>query len=100
MRRAARTDANQAEIVRALRDEGCSVTLLHRVGEGCPDLLIGVNQKWGLIEVKDGTKSPSQIKRTEAQIRWWDANVNGGPRALVTDVEGAVRFVKLLKELT
>ena len=41
MRRAARTDANQAEIVAALRGVGASVQPLHAVGQGCPDLLVG-----------------------------------------------------------
>ena len=53
MRRAARVDANQAEIVSALRDIGCSVLDLSRVGEGVPDLLVW-SHKVGLVllEVK------------------------------------------------
>ena len=95
--RAARTDSNQSTIVRALESAGASVTLLHRVGEGCPDLLIADSGQWGLIEVKDGSRPPSQRKKTPAQIKWWDKNVNGGARAIVTDVDGALRFLSMLR---
>jgi hypothetical protein len=94
VRRAARVDANQCEIVSALRDAGASVTLLHQVGEGCPDLLIGAHGCTGLIEVKvKGGKFTAQ------QIKWWD-EWRGGPIAQVTDVEGALRFLRLLDPRT
>lgn len=38
MRYAAKVDANQREIVRALEAAGRQVLLLHRVGQSCPDL--------------------------------------------------------------
>ena len=41
MRRAGKIDANQPEIVAALRDAGCSVLSLAQLGGGVPDLLIG-----------------------------------------------------------
>ena len=40
MRRKAKTDANQAEIVRALKEAGCGVIDLSAVGKGIPDLLV------------------------------------------------------------
>jgi hypothetical protein len=52
LRHAARTDANQAEIAKALRDAGCSVVSLHRVGMGVPDLLVGRHGRTYLLEVK------------------------------------------------
>jgi Holliday junction resolvase len=53
VRRAARVDANHAEIVRALRSVGCSVLDLSRVGSGCPDLLVGwKGRQMVLMEVK------------------------------------------------
>ena len=55
MRRAAKVDKNQPEIVKALRELGVSVVPLHAVGSGCPDLLWGWRNKIGLIEVKDET---------------------------------------------
>lgn len=53
--RAAKVDANQGEIVDALRAVGCSVQSLAKVGGGCPDLLVGVAGKNIVIEVKDGS---------------------------------------------
>lgn len=35
-----RVDANQATIVKALREAGCGVVDLSGVGKGCPDLLV------------------------------------------------------------
>jgi hypothetical protein len=53
--RAAKIDANQNEIVDALRAVGASVQSLAKVGGGCPDLLVGWGGKNYLIEVKDGS---------------------------------------------
>ena len=52
MRRAAKVDANHAEIVKALRSIGCSVLDLSRVGQGCPDLLVAVRGQMILLECK------------------------------------------------
>lgn len=41
MRRAARIDGNQIEIVKSLREEGLSVALTHVVGYGFPDIVVG-----------------------------------------------------------
>ena len=70
MRRAAKVDANQAEIVAALRAVGATVQPLHSVGKGCPDLLVGYRGRNLLIEVKDGAKPPSARKLTPDQIEW------------------------------
>lgn len=70
MRRAAKVDANQAEIVAGLRKVGCSVESLAAVGKGVPDLLVGYGSKNYLLEVKDGSKPPSARKLTDAQVEW------------------------------
>lgn len=73
MRRAAKVDANQAEIVRVLRQAGCGVLDLSAVGKGCPDLLVhGPFYPWKhhLLEVKDGAKPPSARKLTPDQERF------------------------------
>lgn len=90
MRRAAKVDRNQAEIVEAMRLVGASVQHLHAVGEGCPDLLVGYRGKTILMEVKDGKKPPSARLLTEDQLAW-HASWHGGPLAVVTDVESALR---------
>ena len=69
-RRAARVDANQTEIVAALRGAGATVEHLHAVGSGCPDLLVGHRAVNHLLEVKDGSKPPSKQKLTPDQIEW------------------------------
>ena len=71
--RAAKVDANQGEIVEALRQAGCTVQLLHMVGKGCPDLLVGTRGINVLIECKDGSKPPSARKLTADQLEWHDA---------------------------
>jgi hypothetical protein len=95
MRRASRTDATQTAIVKALRGYGCSVTHLHAVGDGCPDLLVGIHKRTGLIECKDGAKSPSARMLTGDQLKW-HKEWKGGPVAIVTDVDGALRFARML----
>lgn len=48
-----RTDANQAEIVAALRKVGCSVLDLSHVGRGCPDILVAPTRThMFLMEIK------------------------------------------------
>ena len=88
-----RVDDNQSKVVKALRDEGWTVTHLHAIGKGCPDLLVGVsgyNTKQNfLLEVKDGKKT---WKLTPDQVIWhynWKGQV-----AVVTSPEQAVELIK------
>jgi len=73
MRRAARTDANHAEIVQAFKDRGFEVFSLAGVGNGAPDLLVyhldwPVSYGPQLVEIKDGSKPPSARKLRVAQV--------------------------------
>ena len=70
MRRSAKVDANQAEIVAALRKAGAHVQSLATIGKGCPDLLVSHRNRWHLIEVKDPSKPPSKRELTEDQVEW------------------------------
>ena len=70
VRRAAKIDRNQPEIVAALRAAGASVEPCHAVGAGFPDLVVGFRGVNYLIEVKDGRKPPSDRKLTPAQRSW------------------------------
>lgn len=91
MRRAAKVDANQADIVNALRMAGCTVQLLHAVGKGCPDLLAGKGGVNFLLEVKDGSKPPSKRKLTDDQVEFrahWRGQV-----VTVTNVDEALAAV-------
>jgi len=95
LRRAAKVDDNQAAIVAALRAIGCTVQSLAAIGKGCPDLLVGCNGKTALIEVKDGSKSPSERRLTPEQLKW-HAKWNGGTLAVVCDVESAIRVARMM----
>ncbi len=102
MRRAAKVDRNQGEIVKALRAAGCQVECLHAVGKGVPDLLVGRpyppptrGTRLFLLEVKDGEQPPSARGLTDDQVewhrRWWGAAV------VVATVDEALRAVGLLR---
>lgn len=73
MRRAAKVDDNQAEIVAALRRAGCSVCSLAGVGKGCPDLAVGLRGVTYMLEIKDGRKPPSKQRLTPDEQAWHDA---------------------------
>ncbi len=96
MKRAAKVDANQAEIVSACRDFGASVACLHTVGKGVPDLLIGIDGINLLFEVKDGGKPISQRRLTIDQVSWhanWCGTVY-----VVESVERALEILTHAKE--
>jgi hypothetical protein len=88
MRRAARVDDNQQEIVRALRAEGAYVRVISQ-GDGLPDLLVGFRGQTLLLEVKDGNKTPSQQKLTDAEQKFF-AEWTGGQLHIVRSVEQAL----------
>ena len=68
MRKACRVDANQPEIVKALRKRGAFVLITSQL-KNAFDLLVGYNGKLYIVEVKDGNKPPSQRKLTEGEQR-------------------------------
>jgi hypothetical protein len=73
-RTAAKVDANQADIVAALRRIGATVQCLHQVGHGCPDLLVGWHGENILLEVKmpGGDMTPDELKLHDD----WQGEVN------------------------
>lgn len=95
MRRAAKIDDNQPEIVEAARRMGCSVQPLHSVGKGCPDLLVGISGINDLWEVKDGAKPPSARRLTPDQIEWHDAW--RGHVQVVDSVEKAIARINFVR---
>lgn len=96
MRRAAKVDANQEQVVEALRAAGASVQTLAAVGKGVPDLLVGYQGQTLLLEVKDGRKPPSERRLTEDQLKWHGA-WRGGPLAVVDGPEAALRMLGVMK---
>lgn len=93
MRRRARIDSNHATIVTAFRDAGASVLSLASVGSGCPDLLVGFRSRNYLVEVKDGSRPPSERRLTPDQelfhFRW---------RGQVVVVDSVDRALELLQK--
>jgi len=78
VRRAGKIDRNQPEIVERLRQAGATVQILSAVGQGCPDLLVGIKGRNMLLEIKDGLLAPSARKLTPDQLGWhaeWQGQV-------------------------
>lgn len=75
MRRAARVDTNQADLVKMLRQLGMSVVLLVPLGKGVPDLLVGWRGRMLLVEVKESkaaaaAKSETADRQADFRLRW------------------------------
>lgn len=95
MRRAAKIDANQGDIVQAFRALGCSVAITSAVGDGFPDLVVGINGLNVLVEVKDGSRPPSERKLTPAQVVFHEGW--RGQAVVVISVEQAVALVNAVR---
>jgi len=67
MRRAARVDANQSEIVAALRKIGAVVLITSQL-KNLFDIIVCFDSKVYLVEIKDGDKPPSQRKLTSGEL--------------------------------
>jgi len=73
MRHTHRVDANQADIIDALRRAGCTTLSLTTIGNGCPDLLVARAGMNYLLELK----ADSELQKS--QIDWinaWNAKVH------------------------
>lgn len=91
MRRAAKVDINQTEIVQALRDyPGVTVQMLHAVGMGCPDILVGHKGRNFLLEIKsEWARKGAEL--TDMQQRWHDQWQ--GQRAVIRSIDDALEIV-------
>ena len=90
MRRNAKVDANHAVIVAALRQVGASVQDLAKVGQGCPDILVGYRGQNYLMEIKT-----NKGKATLPQIAWhtfWQGQV-----VVVRDVDEALHVIGAIR---
>lgn len=91
MRRAARRDDNEKEIVSAMREAGAYVKVIN--DEGLFDLLVSYRGETLLIEVKDGAKPPSARRLTEAEQKFHD-EWPGADLYIVNSVEEALALLK------
>lgn len=93
-RHARAVDANQSEVVKALRSVGALVQHLHGVGNGCPDLVVAYRKRTVWLEVKDGTKPPSARKLTPAEEAWHRVWTGAGLAVyVVSSVEEALQAI-------
>jgi hypothetical protein len=89
---AKKVDKNQNDVVKALRDYGADVHLLHMVGKGIPDCLVAYEGHTILMEIKDGADkkfTPDQIK--------FIASWKGGLLFRVNNEQEAIEVLKSLK---
>ena len=92
MRRAARIDSNQNEIVEALRRCGASVLITSQL-KNCFDILVGYNGINYIVEIKDGNKPPSQRKLTKGEEAFRDS-WKGGKYYIIESIEDAIDLLK------
>ncbi len=95
MRRKARVDDNQAEVVAALRRFGCSVLCLHQIGKGAPDLAVGIGGKNFFFELKDGKKVKSARRLTDDETDFhaeWRGQI-----AVACSIEEILKAIGYLK---
>lgn len=85
-----RVDANQSEIVEALRKAGCSVFVASTVGKGFPDLIVGKSGRTVLMEIK--TKKGTL---TEDQVHFYE-HWKGSAIIIVRTIEEALAVARSL----
>jgi hypothetical protein len=94
-RRAARTDANQTEIVKKFRSLGWYVLIVSQL-KNCCDIIVSKDRVTVAIEIKDGDKPPSAQKLSEGEQKFraeWQ-----GYYELVNSIECALKIEQHYKE--
>jgi Holliday junction resolvase len=87
--RAKRTDQNQKEIVKILRDLGCSIFDTSSIGKGYPDINVGYKGQTYLVEIKSSKKATFTEQQLEFQKNWLGSRI-----IRINSVEEAIAFVK------
>ena len=88
IRRAARVDANQQQVVSALRAAGAYVWII-----GLPvDLLVGYNGHTFLVEIKNGPKKTLTRLQQDFFGNWC-----GGTLCRIDNAEAALRMIGVAK---
>jgi hypothetical protein len=90
---AKRVDANHKELVKALRDMGCSVFDTSRVAGGFPDCVVGKNQKTVLVEFKSSVTAKFTPAQDMFMLNW-----KGSTVCRIHDIEGVKNLVKMLEK--
>ena len=91
--RAKRTDANQFQIVKGLRNNGFNVFVTSAIGFGFPDIVVsgGHSSQNYLFEIKDGDKPLAQQKLTVAEQKFHDTWP--GQVAIIASLEEALDYL-------
>jgi len=96
-----RVDANQKEIVQALRQAGATVYVTSNLGGGFPDIALSFrDRRTGeprtvLAEIKDGSKRPSARKLTPDEQAFHDSWQD--EIAVLESVEDALALLGLVR---
>lgn len=69
LRRAARIDANQPEIVKTFRKLGWYVLIISQL-KNCCDIIVSKSGRTIAVEIKDGAKPPSAQKLTDGELKF------------------------------
>ena len=85
--RAAKVDANQPEIVKALRKAGWYVLIISQL-KNCCDIIISKNGRTVAIEIKDGAKAKSAQKLSDGELKF--KNEWQGEYQIITSIEEAL----------
>lgn len=93
--RIARVDANQPDIVEALRAAGARVQHIHIIGHGCPDILVAFRGRWYVAEIKD-----SRGQLTPDEVRWHEDFSVQGPVHIWRTARQALRDIGAIWEDT
>jgi len=101
MRRVARIDKNQPEIVEALRKYGACVLHTHQLKEAF-DILVGYKGSLFIMEIKDPKNLPKNYDkaRLEKSLKkgefkcMVDFEAVGVPYYIVTSIEQAIKILK------
>lgn len=95
MRRKAKVDRTQPEIVAALRRVGAVVEIMSGAHGGFPDLMVGYRGEIHLLEVKDGMAPLSQQKLKPLQVEFFE-RWKGYPVHVVGSVDEAFGAVGVM----
>lgn len=95
-----RTDNNQLAVVKRFRSLGCQVFVTSNLGHGFGDILVRISRQHKrpylfVIEIKDGSKPPSQQKLTPDEEKFHE--LFEGCVHIITceqDVDNLVRWVR------
>ena len=96
--RGKRKDANHNEVTEFLSRHGWSVADTSALGFGFPDAVCGKPGICVVVEIKDGSKPPSERKLTEAEQKFRDNWT--GPYVLAVSPEDALTQLETLYSRT